>query len=535
MLQPSQLEDVSVRYADEIAEVREFFRTAGVAVESPQALPQVVAGLREDRAFHRDLTSHVWVMLHRRGAGVRYGETLGVLAVAAAGKQLATQADEAVAHDLLRFVMETHDRLSAPARSAAPVAAKPVAPVIPMRPVHEVTEPPVVLPEPVAAVPEVESEPVVEPKATEHASMQSRMLVPTLVRPTLVAENDKESERPVMETPIRLSHGPAETDEPKRRGKGLVWLALVAVLLCVFAAGWWMHLSKPADETAAAPVVEGTNAVPVEPPPAVIAAPEQPVATTPVTKPPAIPGNQTHTRAAEAPHGHPQPYKPQLVPSYPQAVIVARSAAPPATSSSVASNARSAAIAPPPAATTPAPIVRSTAPAAKAGPRTVGNDVLSKQLDHPGLTKEQEAEYDATGRRYPRLLRRTPAGNGNSQFAANTMPTMPGMANGTPSVGAAAAGVVRPTSLGVMASNLVYSPAASYPAAASAAHVTGAVKVEAVVDTSGNVAAARVISGPAQLRDAALMAVQQWRYKPYVLGGKARTFTTQALMEFELP
>ena len=55
-----------------------------------------------------------------------------------------------------------------------------------------------------------------------------------------------------------------------------------------------------------------------------------------------------------------------------------------------------------------------------------------------------------------------------------------------------------------------------------------------MVDTSGNVAAARVISGPPQLRDAALNAVQQWRYKPYVSGGKARQFTTQALMEFEL-
>jgi TonB family protein len=64
--------------------------------------------------------------------------------------------------------------------------------------------------------------------------------------------------------------------------------------------------------------------------------------------------------------------------------------------------------------------------------------------------------------------------------------------------------------------------------------VAGAVKVEAIVDTSGNVAAARVISGPPQLRDAALNAVQQWRYRPYVQGGKARQFTTQALMEFEL-
>jgi TonB family protein len=158
--------------------------------------------------------------------------------------------------------------------------------------------------------------------------------------------------------------------------------------------------------------------------------------------------------------------------------------------------------------------------------------VLSKQLDHPGLTREQEAEYDATGRRYPKLLRRTPAGG--TQMAANTVPNIPGGNARPASSGTSPAGVVHTTSLGIMAGNVLYSPAAAYPQAASASHVAGAVKLEAVVDTSGNVVNARVISGPPQLRDAALSAVQQWRYKPYAPGGKPRMFTTQALMEFEL-
>ncbi|MEG9434193.1 energy transducer TonB, partial [Terriglobus sp. ADX1] len=189
--------------------------------------------------------------------------------------------------------------------------------------------------------------------------------------------------------------------------------------------------------------------------------------------------------------------------------------------------------APASATSSPAPIVRSAANTSKpAAPTTVSAGTLSKQLDRPGLTPEQEAEYDSTGRRYPRLLRRTPLNNSDTLMAKANVPSSFGTANAT--VGSTSAGTVRPTSLGVMSSNLIYSPAASYPQAASAAHVEGAVKVEAVVDTSGNVAAARVISGPPQLRDAALNAVQQWRYKPYVAGGKARQFTTQALMEFEL-
>lgn len=537
MLQPSQLEDVSVRYADEIGEVREFFATAGVAVGTPKALEQVAAWVREDRAFHRDLTSHVWVMLHRRGSAVRYGETLGILAIAAAGKQLAAQADEVVAHHLLRFVMEAHDRLNPPVRTATPVELKPVAPVIPMRPVREVVDPPVIQPEPVADIAaSVEPEPIADPTvAPHHASMTSRMLVPTLVRSAPpAAEAVEVSAGAAMDAPIRPSRVDV-AEEPQQRSRGLVWLALVVVLLCAVAVGWWMH-RKPADEAEAtpAPVVNGTPAAPAEQTPAVVVAPEQPVVTAPAAKPSGIPESARHAHEVAPSHARPQPYRPELVPSYPQPSAVAKTVPPPASPAPSAAYTRppaTTASAPP---TTAAPIVRSAAPDAKAGPTTVPSNTLSKQLDRPGLTKEQEAEYDATGRRYPRLLRRTPSGA--TQIAANTVPTLPGGMNRSGSAGTAAiAGVVHPTSLGIMAGNVLYSPAAAYPQAASASHVSGAVKLEAVVDTTGNVVNARVISGPPQLRDAALSAIQQWRYRPYVLGGKARMFTTQALMEFELP
>ena len=532
MLQPSQLEDVSVRFADEIAEVREFFVTAGIAVGSPQAMAQVTGRLRDDRGFHRDLTSHVWVMLHRRGSAVRYGETLGVLAIAAAGKQHAAQADELVAHQLLRFVMEAHDRLNQPTRLAAVPEAKPVAPVIPMRPAREVAEPPILRPEPViAATPAVNAEPVAEPQSTEHhASTTSRMLVPSLVRSASVAEEQAEAPvRPPLDPPIRLTRVAAELpEEPERRGRGLLWIALVAVLLLAVAGGWWWKYENPAGDPEATPAtaVEGTSATAAEPPRAVVVAPEPPVAEAPVAKSAPAPENAHHARAAEASHAHPQSYKPEIVPSYPQPSLTARSTPPPAAS---ASNTRPGFVGPPVPSSTPAPIVRSSVPSTKSGPNTVPSNTLSNQLDRPGLTKEQEAEYDATGRRYPKLLRRTPANS--TQVAANNIPTLPG-ANAS---GAASAGVVRTTSLGIMAGNVLYSPAAVYPQAASASHVTGAVKLEAVVDTAGNVVNARIISGPPQLRDAALSAVQQWRYKPYTPGGKARMFTTQALMEFELP
>ena len=95
-------------------------------------------------------------------------------------------------------------------------------------------------------------------------------------------------------------------------------------------------------------------------------------------------------------------------------------------------------------------------------------------------------------------------------------------------------GSVHPVSLGTMASNILYSPTPAYPAAAAAAHVQGEVRVEAEVDRDGNVASARVISGPPLLRDAAVDAVQHWRYRPFVASGRAVAMSATAVVEFQL-
>ncbi|MEZ2347573.1 TonB family protein [Terriglobus sp. RCC_193] len=526
---------MSVRYADEIAEMSEFFTTAGIAVEKPQALAQVAQRLREDRGFHRDLTSHVWVMLHRRGSAVRYGEMLGVVALAAAGKQLAAEADENVAHDLLRFVMEAHDRLHPSAKSSVPTSQPGIPePVVSRQPTPGVVAIPVATDLPATDVVKTP----VAPSVARFPPSGSPVRVASEAETLLPIETvEAPSVRPVLDTPIRFSRVDVETADDTRR-KSFVWVALAAVLMLAALAGWWFYRNTSAAPEAVAtpaPVIEGNAATPAAEAPFV----KQPVPETPVVeqpapsvapiRPSAAPKNSHSSRTAVSSHRQPAP-APQThvahlaAPSAPQQVA---SVAPPPAAVSRPSAAS-------PAPNTSAPIVRSPASTSKpAAPATVSAGTLSKQLDRPGLTKEQEAEYDSTGRRYPRLLRRTPPNNNDVLMAKANVPPPLGASN--TAAGSAPAGIVRPTSLGVMASNLVYSPAATYPPAASAAHVAGAVKVEAVVDTSGNVAAARVISGPVQLRDAALNAVQQWRYKPYVLGGKARTFTTQAMMEFELP
>jgi protein TonB len=56
-----------------------------------------------------------------------------------------------------------------------------------------------------------------------------------------------------------------------------------------------------------------------------------------------------------------------------------------------------------------------------------------------------------------------------------------------------------------------------YPAIGVAAHVEGTVVLEATISKSGTIENLRVASGPPILRQAALDAVQNWRYRPYLL------------------
>ena len=86
-----------------------------------------------------------------------------------------------------------------------------------------------------------------------------------------------------------------------------------------------------------------------------------------------------------------------------------------------------------------------------------------------------------------------------------------------------------------MASNLMYSPEPEYPAGAIAAGVEGEVTIRAVVGPRGNVIDERVVSGPPQLRDAALEAVRRWRYRPYEQDGKPVAIATTAILDFQAP
>jgi TonB family protein len=73
-------------------------------------------------------------------------------------------------------------------------------------------------------------------------------------------------------------------------------------------------------------------------------------------------------------------------------------------------------------------------------------------------------------------------------------------------------------SSGVMAGLILQKVDPVYPE--DTKNVSGVVVLAATIDDEGKVMSVSVVSGPEKLRDAALTAVRQWTYKPYLLNGK---------------
>jgi TonB family protein len=75
----------------------------------------------------------------------------------------------------------------------------------------------------------------------------------------------------------------------------------------------------------------------------------------------------------------------------------------------------------------------------------------------------------------------------------------------------------------------------TYPAIALAAKISGTVILEAHIDKGGAVSNVRVASGSPLLQQAAMDAVKQWVYKPYVLNGEPVEINTTVNVVFQLP
>jgi protein TonB len=71
----------------------------------------------------------------------------------------------------------------------------------------------------------------------------------------------------------------------------------------------------------------------------------------------------------------------------------------------------------------------------------------------------------------------------------------------------------------IVAGMLLHKTLPVYPPIAVASRTEGVVILQATISASGTIKDLRVVSGPAMLQQAALDAVSNWRYRPYLLNG----------------
>jgi protein TonB len=86
----------------------------------------------------------------------------------------------------------------------------------------------------------------------------------------------------------------------------------------------------------------------------------------------------------------------------------------------------------------------------------------------------------------------------------------------------------------MMEGRLIYRVQPSYPALAKATRVQGQVVLRAVISRTGTIESLHVVSGHPLLVRAAIDAVRQWRYRPYVLNGDPVEVETEVTVNFVL-
>jgi len=89
-------------------------------------------------------------------------------------------------------------------------------------------------------------------------------------------------------------------------------------------------------------------------------------------------------------------------------------------------------------------------------------------------------------------------------------------------------------SQGVTKGLLIQKVEPAYPPLARAARVQGEVVLSAVIDSNGQITNLQLVSGHPMLVPAAITAVKQWRYKPYLLNGQPVEVETTITVIFSL-
>jgi periplasmic protein TonB len=115
-------------------------------------------------------------------------------------------------------------------------------------------------------------------------------------------------------------------------------------------------------------------------------------------------------------------------------------------------------------------------------------------------------------------------------------PAMPNLFNNTrPQVVLRPADNVKPPVISVLEQGVVISRVQPlYPHIAIVNRIQGTVHLNAVIASNGRLEELRVLSGHPMLAQAALDAVRQWKFRPYVLNGQPIPVQTEVIVNFGL-
>jgi len=172
------------------------------------------------------------------------------------------------------------------------------------------------------------------------------------------------------------------------------------------------------------------------------------------------------------------------------------------------------------------PVVASSAAAAVSLPATGAATVAvagSSVLPRPGGVPDGAAPVIDLGQRMG------PVGSSVGDVLRGGDVARPGV----PVVREKASGPV-PVSTGVSEGLLLEPIRPVYPAFAKAAGVQGTVVVEAVISKAGRIESMHAVSGPILLQRAAMDAVAEARYRPYLLNGEATEVRATVTVVFQL-
>ncbi len=234
-------------------------------------------------------------------------------------------------------------------------------------------------------------------------------------------------------------------------------------------------------------------------------------------------GHSSQPTPAPAPVTIPQAAKPP----------VSATPRPASTTQPASSSSNSAAQSPAPVEDAQSAIVSDSAAEAKPGSSSAGKtgkSAASKAEASPLVVKGGSA----------------PSGHAKSAAADAAAPSVlaiatPGSSAPPLNLGSGASNAPAPVlqmlnvSQGVSQGLLVKKVQPQYPKNALTMHVEGAVQLTATVSPTGNITSVKVLSGDSQLTKAAIDAVKQWKYKPYLLNGEPVEIQTEITVNFKLP